>query len=54
MKFLAVHFEGADLINRFCRYSARVKIKHLQSPKGFFFLNLTKGIAVFLNRHPAT
>ena len=42
MKFLAVKFEGADLIDRFCGYSAGVEIKDLQGPEGFFVLNLTK------------
>jgi len=51
MKFLTIKLEGADLIDRFCGYSARMKIKDLQSPKSFFFLHLTKRIAIFLNKH---
>ena len=52
MKFLAVQLESADLISRFCGCRTRVEIKDLQGPKGFFFLHLTKGIAVSLNKHP--
>ena len=51
MKFLTIELEGADLIDRFCGYSARMKIKDLQGSKGFFFLHLTKGIAISLNNH---
>ena len=51
MKFLAVKLESADLIDRFCGYSAGVEIKDLQGPEGFFFLNLTKEATISLNKH---
>ena len=33
MKFLAVKLEGTDLIDCFCGYSTRMKIKDLQGPR---------------------